>query len=284
MKYMVLAAGYGLRARPLTLVRPKVLFPLGQETLLAHLVNNLTSGGFQDGFINASHLSGQIEAAASIYPGLQVVLEESPQGFLVLKRIPMISEGLLLVNGDVYQQIDLAELRQDYQKSPCDALLVVRKRDRPEYTPLQTRNGMFIRTGAGPDDQGFMYSGVAIISRRLQKAVSGPGLFSLINSGAYQVRLFFYQGVWLDLGRPGLYFHSFFSYLRHRGLPADQFSSPGVNIKGARVSNSLLWPESELGAGVAMSNCLVTGGVRIKKGSFSNSILGRFGVCPLQGI
>ncbi len=282
MNYLILAAGYGLRARPLTLVRPKVLFPLGPETLLEHLVKNLTSCGFQEGFINASHLSRQIEAAASLYPALQVVLEENPQGFLILKRIPMIPEGLLLVNGDVYQEIDLAELRQDYQKNPCDALLVVRKRDRSEYTPLQTGNGDFLRTGAGPDDQGFMYSGVAVISRRLQKAVSGPGLFSLLNTGAFRVRVFFYQGVWLDLGRPGLYFKSFFSYLRHRGLQADEFSSPGANIKDARVSNSLFWPESELGAGVTMNNCLVTGAVRIKNGSFSNSILGRFGVCPLQ--
>ena len=59
-KAMVLAAGFGVRARPLSLVRPKPLFPVLGKPLIAHILDRLAAAGIEEVVVNAHHLADRL--------------------------------------------------------------------------------------------------------------------------------------------------------------------------------------------------------------------------------
>ena len=60
MRFFILAGGYGQRARPLSLEKPKPLFPLGGTPLIRLLLAQVRTLGCGSGFVNLHHLAGQI--------------------------------------------------------------------------------------------------------------------------------------------------------------------------------------------------------------------------------
>ncbi|MDO9097339.1 MAG: nucleotidyltransferase family protein, partial [Candidatus Methanoperedens sp.] len=48
MKAIILAAGEGLRCRPLTLTRSKVMLPVANKPLLEHIINAVAGNGIKD--------------------------------------------------------------------------------------------------------------------------------------------------------------------------------------------------------------------------------------------
>ncbi len=61
---MVLAAGFGTRLRPLTEVFPKPLVPLGDRSVLAHIVDRLAAAGAPRVVVNRHHLRQRFDDAA----------------------------------------------------------------------------------------------------------------------------------------------------------------------------------------------------------------------------
>ncbi|MDG3440270.1 nucleotidyltransferase family protein [Nitrospirillum amazonense] len=59
---MVLAAGLGLRMRPLTLTRPKPLVEVGGAPLLDHALDRLAESGVERAVVNTHHLGAMIES------------------------------------------------------------------------------------------------------------------------------------------------------------------------------------------------------------------------------
>src|SRR6201989_2397813 len=59
-KAMVLAAGLGLRMRPLTDRMPKPLVPVAGQPLLDHVLDKLAEGGVREAVVNVHYLPDQI--------------------------------------------------------------------------------------------------------------------------------------------------------------------------------------------------------------------------------
>lgn len=77
---MVLAAGYGQRMRPLTLVRPKPLIEVGGKPLIAYGFDRLREAGVGKVVVNVHYLPDQIETWAAAQVGIDVAIaDERPQ-------------------------------------------------------------------------------------------------------------------------------------------------------------------------------------------------------------
>ena len=63
LKAMILAAGRGTRARPLSLTTPKPMIPILGRPVLERLLENLAASGFKDVVINTSYRAPEIEDA-----------------------------------------------------------------------------------------------------------------------------------------------------------------------------------------------------------------------------
>ena len=119
MKAMILAAGYGKRMMPLTENLPKPLLKVGNESLIERNINALLAAGFNDIIINVSYLGSMIKKhVLEIFPNTNISFseEEIPLGTGggVLNAIGLLGKDpFLLINADIYHQINLKDINQD---------------------------------------------------------------------------------------------------------------------------------------------------------------------------
>jgi len=71
---MVLAAGYGMRMRPLSLQRPKPLLEVGGRTMLDHALDKLVAIGIRRAVVNAFYLADQIEAHVTSRSDMEIIV------------------------------------------------------------------------------------------------------------------------------------------------------------------------------------------------------------------
>jgi len=115
---MILAAGRGERMRPLTDHRPKPLLEAGGRPLIDHHLTALAVAGIREVVINHAHLGAQIEAALGDGAAYGLRIRYSPEetaletGGGIFQALPLLGPGpFLVVNGDVWTDLDLGHLR-----------------------------------------------------------------------------------------------------------------------------------------------------------------------------
>lgn len=127
MKAMVLAAGFGTRLRPYSLLRPKPLFPVLNMPLLLQTVNSLHRCGFTPVLVNTHHLRQQIVDSFRDIPGVVLQLEEAilGTGGGLRLALPHFAQGPVLVtNGDIFHDIDPAWVYQQHMAGEHGRVLV----------------------------------------------------------------------------------------------------------------------------------------------------------------
>lgn len=113
MQAMILAAGFGTRLLPHTLVRPKPLFPILNIPLLILTINRLKNFGFDHILVNCHHLGEQIQTSVQGIEGVTVIREDrilGTGGGLRNALYLMRDEPLLVTNGDIYHTVDFQQL------------------------------------------------------------------------------------------------------------------------------------------------------------------------------
>jgi mannose-1-phosphate guanylyltransferase len=107
---MVLCAGLGSRLRPLTAERPKPLMPLGDRTLLEHVLDGLERDGLVPAVVNSHHLSTTFVAFTRGWPRILHVAVESDllgtAGGVAGARDRFGAGPLLVTNADVLARVD----------------------------------------------------------------------------------------------------------------------------------------------------------------------------------
>ena len=94
-KFFILAGGYGKRAQPLSLLKPKPLFPLGGRPLIQILLNQLQEKGLGEGFINLHYkpeplricVEETIKNTGS--PMIHFLYEDTLSGSRIIKKQPV---------------------------------------------------------------------------------------------------------------------------------------------------------------------------------------------------
>ena len=128
---MVLAAGFGTRLRPLTEELPKPLVPIGDRSMLEHVVERLRQAGVRRVVINTHHLPERYDGRVLERLGLDTVLvhETRIRGTAggVAGAQQALGEGEVLVcNGDTLAELDYAELLAAHRRHGAYATLAVR--------------------------------------------------------------------------------------------------------------------------------------------------------------
>ncbi len=241
MRAFLLAAGRGLRFRPVTERIPKPLFPfLNVPLARAHLAR-LHRFGITEAGVNLHHLGEQIEKnlvhGAAELPQLRFFREPEILGTAggLANAAEWLSEGdFLVVNSDAAIEPDYEALRRAHRDSGRLAtLLVVPNREPDRYTPLQSEGDRITGFGAhtGPVAQDpsrasgvspaesarsggtesappLLYTGVCVLSPRLLSRI-GPGERSLVDdlwnpllAEGNEIGWFAHDGPFADLGRP----------------------------------------------------------------------------------
>jgi len=117
MKAMILAAGRGVRLRPLTDTKPKSLLEVGGKALIVWHLEKLARAGFTDVVINHAHLGSMIEAELGDGSKFELAIQYSPEstaletGGGIAAALPLLgAEPFLVINADVYTDYDFSML------------------------------------------------------------------------------------------------------------------------------------------------------------------------------
>lgn len=241
---VVLAAGLGLRMRPLTLETPKPALPFLNRPLLQWILAGLEEAGVQRAFVNLHHLPQAVRDAAGRPARLQVRFSHEPQilgtaGVFAPLRGLLKSPCFLVANGDTFQAPDYAALEAELLRYPdCLAVLALRPGG-PRYTGVQLSQEGRI-TGFGRGD--VMFAGAYAARTELLEHLPGEGprdlvpdlLRPLLPSGS--IRGLITSGPWEDLGEPRSYLEASLRYVQEAA--AGRFPVPDESTVETRDG----WP------------------------------------------
>lgn len=284
MKFFILAGGYGKRAQPLSLVKPKPIFPLHGTPLINILIAGLKTAGFKEGFINLHYKPEAIRQVIGNNPGLSITFfyEKELSGSKILVQAPRHLEGgeepLFILNGDVFlelSKIPVEYMLRDVSKNGCDGALLLRKNTNPVYKSVVTENGFFKYTEINKGGESFMYTGVAVFKKNIIEKINHISFFDTLAAHDFKIKTFAYDGVWMDIGDPHLYFETNAGYKRQLTIDSQVNSlSENVSISsGSRVSNCIVWENTTLTGHSNISNCIVTGNMVLRDVDYSNEII-----------
>src|ERR1700759_4180333 len=134
-KAMVLAAGLGLRMRPLTDRMPKPLVPVAGRPLLDHVLDKLGDAGVTDAVVNVHYLGEQIIRHVASRKRPRVTISDERDQVLgtgggVVKALPLLGDAPFFhVNSDTMWmdgvRPNLARLAETFDPARMDILLLM---------------------------------------------------------------------------------------------------------------------------------------------------------------
>lgn len=179
---MVLAAGLGLRMRPLTDHLPKPLVPLGGRALLDHVLDRLAEAQIARAVVNVHYRADQIEAHLAARTSPRIVVSDERDALLdtgggIARALPLIGgEPFLVHNSDTvwtehgHRNLDRLIAAWDGADMDCLMLLAPARGSlgydgRGDFD-LDTATGRLTRR---PRDgrAAFVFAGVSIVDPRL---------------------------------------------------------------------------------------------------------------------
>ncbi|HEU4805402.1 MAG TPA: nucleotidyltransferase family protein [Nitrobacter sp.] len=219
-KAMVLAAGLGLRMRPLTERMPKPMVPVAGKPLLDHVLDRLADAGISEAVVNVRYLPDQIIDHVAHRSRPRIIISDERDevlgtGGAVVKALPLLGDAPFFhLNADTMwidgARPNLTRMTETFDPAHMDILLLM--------APTASSIGY---SGSGdyamlPDGAlrkrkenqvvPFVYAGAAIMSPALF-AGAPRGEFSLttmFDRANEQERLFGLRldGVWMHVGTP----------------------------------------------------------------------------------
>ncbi len=219
-KAMVLAAGFGLRMRPLTNHLPKPLIPVAGRPLLDHVLDKVASAGVTEAIVNVHYLPDQIINHVASRTNPRVTISDERDRVLgtgggVVKALPLLgTQPFFLVNSDTMWidgvRSNLTRLAEIFDPARMDILLLMAPTassigygGRGDYAMLP--DGA-LRKRREHQVVPFVYAGAAILSPSIF-AGAPKGEFSLtrlFDAANERERLFGLRldGVWMHVGTP----------------------------------------------------------------------------------
>jgi mannose-1-phosphate guanylyltransferase len=297
MRAFLLAAGRGVRFRPVTESIPKPLFPFANVPLIRARLEGLLRLGILEAGINLHHLGEKIERhlrdRPSDLPNLRFFPEPEILGTAGALRNAadwLAGGDFLVVNTDAVIDPDISALLSRHRETGrAVTLLVVENRDPDRYTPLQAEGDRITGFGIRGDNP-LLYTGVCVISPRIlaripagEAALVADLWAPLLAQRCEEIGWLLHRGPFADLGRPRDFLRASLEAL-DRGGPfpgGGEFDAarrvlaleaPGefevsrsvvgraAIGQGAVLSDSVLWDGAAIGAGAEIRGCLVAGG------------------------
>lgn len=218
---MVLAAGLGLRMRPLTLERPKPLIEVAGRTMLDYALDRLVDVGVETAVVNTHYLGEMIAAHVATRTDPRIVVSHEEKaletGGGVRHALPLLgSDPIFVANADIVwldgPRSSLDQMIELWDPEAMDVLLLL--------TPAVLAIGYdgtgdyhieqdgVLRRRSGFEIAPYVYAGVQIVKPELYKDPSLPeGPFSNVriwDKAQERGRLFGirHDGLWFHVGTP----------------------------------------------------------------------------------
>ncbi len=296
MKAVVLVGGFGTRLRPLTLTAPKQMLPVVDRPMLEHVVGGLArygvdevvlSLGYKEDVFREAYPAGECAGVA-----LRYAVEPEPLDTAGAVRFAAeaaaIDETFIVVNGDVFTDLDVAEVWHRHFEVGAEATIAL--------TPVEDPS----RYGVVPTDAEGRVSGF------VEKPPRGEAPTNWINAGTYVLEPTVLQRIepgrrvsieretfpsvvadgglwavqsdayWVDAGTPDTYLQVQLDLIDGvRGPALDGIATESHIDPTARVDRSVVMADASIASGAIVSGSIVCRGALIGEGAvLTDSVVG----------
>ena len=274
---LVLTAGLGTRLDPLTRLVAKAAVPLGDRTLIEHILDWLRREGVRDVVLNLHHLPDTITRVVGdgAHFGLRVRYSwEQPilgSAGGPRRALPLLeAETFLIVNGDTLCDFALAPMIAAHDRHHADVTLALVANPAPDHY-----NGLVLddedrATGWVPKGRAagsWHFIGVQIVRAPVfadlpdgVPAESVVGIYQKLLSEPGRLCGFRPATSFLDVGTPRDYLRAALAF------GADSPARPPAVDPSSRLTRSVVWPGARVAAHVTLEDCIVAGDVTVPSG------------------
>jgi mannose-1-phosphate guanylyltransferase len=289
MKAILLAGGKGTRLRPLTVHTPKPIVPIFDRPFLYYQLDLLRQlPEIDEVILSLNYQPRRIEEIFGDGDDLGIriryVVEPMPLGTAgaVKYAEQYLSDSVIVFNGDVLTQVDLAAVLRLHRERRAKATIVLTPVENPSAYGLVETDALgnvkrFLEKPS-PDQItcDTINAGIYVLEPetfdRIPKdtawSIERSYFPSLVERGETFVA-YIYRGYWIDIGTPEKYLQV------HRDIMDGRFSAPPFNGNGSAVR---IAPEARLEPGAVVEGpCFVDSGAVVKPGArvLAYSVIGR---------
>jgi len=290
MKAILLAGGMGTRLRPLTAHTPKPIVPIFNRPFLHYQLDLLKQvPEIDEAILSLSYQPQRIEEilgdGSSVGVPLRYVVEPDPLGTggAIKYASTGVTDTVVVFNGDVLTQIDLAAVIRLHRERRARATIVLTPVDNPmAYGLVETdEKGNVKRFLEKPSADTIttnnINAGIYVlepetfdrIPNGVPWSIERAYFPSLVERGETFVA-YFYAGYWIDIGAPDKYTQV------HRDIMDGRFAAaPFLNMDAPRISVS---PTARISDEATVDGpCFIDAGVVVEKGARIGrySVIGR---------
>lgn len=310
----ILSAGFGKRLMPITEHIPKALVPVCGMSMLERTIDSMGKAGIESFGINVHHIPEPIydfrDKSGKYFEIFHEKGEIRGTGGALFFAQEFLSrqEAFCVCNVDIFTQVDLGELSEEFVRSDCIcALAAVRPTASDIGTILYERNsneyigtpGSGQKSHSAVEDADFI--GIAFYRREIFDYLSEDDfgiipVWARLKGLGESVKVLVSQNTaWYDIGTPGSFSKIHFDCLDRRieipvpeGIVVDRESKMAypemMREKSAKLPWSYVWTYSgDMGPLVKMDRCIVLEGADLSgKSEYSNSILTPWGEVNIE--
>lgn len=214
-RIIILAGGRGTRLKPLTVVFPKPLVPLGDKPILEIVLRRISRMGFKQVTLCTGYLGELIAAVCGDGSqfGLQIEYAQEhgpPLGTAApLANVDNLTDTFIVMNGDLLTTLDFRKLLAYHFDQKADITVGVYRRDvRIDFGVVEADGaGRFLQFHEKPTYHFEVSMGVNVLNRSVMRFVSKgqfldmPDLITKVHTSGGAVRCYREDCYWLDIGR-----------------------------------------------------------------------------------
>jgi NDP-sugar pyrophosphorylase family protein len=301
---IVLAAGKGMRMRPLSDLRPKSLLPLLDVPLMAWAMARLVSAGVDRIYVNCNREQIGIPIAALSAGerlGVEVLISREPAEPLgtagALKRLePDLTEAFAVINADTACDVNIQDLLDaHYSAKGIATLLAIPAEKNADFVVDEGWVKGLFRLGEKVR-VGHLYGHCAVFEPEVLKYIpphERSGLYETVLMGALQddmgISALEWNGYFRDVGSPAAYLGANLDVLggvvASQGIPekfnddqpvlstATAFVGGGANVTDVELRHTVVGRGAHIEAESRLERCVVWDGAVIELGDYRDSIL-----------
>ena len=290
MKAILLAGGKGTRLRPLTIHTPKPIVPIFNRPFLHYQIELLKQvPEIDEVILSLNYQPRRIEEifgdGAELGIKIRYVVEPAPLGTAGAIKYAgdQLTESVVVFNGDVLTQIDLAAVIGLHRERRARATIVLTPVDNPTaYGLVKTDQDGNIRRfleKPGPDEitTNNINAGIYVlepetfdrIPSHVSWSIERSYFPSLIERGEAFVA-YIYNGYWIDIGTPAKYTQV------HRDIMDGRFVAEP--FRGLAMPRMWIAPDARIEPGAAVEGpCFIDEGTLVRAGARIGpySVIGR---------
>lgn len=218
MTVVLMAGGLGTRLSPLTDDCPKPLLRMGTKPILTHIIEHLRDQGIRRFILSVNYLAEMLVShygdgsAHDVY--IDYVHETTRMGTggaLGLIDPKALSDNFMVCNGDLLNDVNVAELLATHQAGGWQATMVVREHSHtiPYGVVNRSEGGDFLGAEEKPTMHYCINAGIYMLSRRVLEVVPQgvfydlPTLFADLPRHGMRGGTYAHAGRWIDIGNIG---------------------------------------------------------------------------------